>query len=93
MLLKGDDWATPFALYVVSKVAPSEGDADLWIDIATGGWWAYAMPGRSLFKARRTVAKLAGDPARVARWEERLHKLQALVVDPRTALLAEKAGI
>lgn len=93
LLLKSDDWATPFALYVVAKVAPPEGDADLWIDVVTGGFWAYARPGRSLFKARRTVAKLAGDPARVARWEERLHKLQTLVVDPRTELLAQKAGI
>ncbi|MBK8939062.1 MAG: hypothetical protein IPM79_15890 [Polyangiaceae bacterium] len=93
LLLKSDDWATPFALYVVSKAAPPEGDADLWIDIVTGGWWAYSMPGRSLFRARRTVAKLAGDPARVTRWEERHRALQALVIDPRTALLAEKAGI
>jgi len=81
------DYFLPEAqMYVISRTVP-RGDAEVTLDRAL-----IARTDRSWMRARLTAAQWRKDDIATKRWQERLSRLQALIHDESSAVLAGIAG-
>jgi hypothetical protein len=79
----------PAAYYVAGRA--TDGDVEVWLDRTFYGDMTRQV--RCKMLARAEAARWRGDAAAARKWEDRVKRLNALVHDGRTALLATVAGL